>query len=122
MQPENHSKAPEGTPKVAEARDDERGKFVDICEMTLKGFVYEKDLRAVFFALNKLGKDRGYGDQLALSDEGTRLELIEEIVTVPAPNDENRQIRLRLPHPTKDDGAVLSSIISSRFRCVMRRT
>ena len=78
-----------GSPKVAEARDDERGKFVDICEMTLKELVYEKDLRADFFALRMLGRDRGYGNKIIFADEGTRLELIEEIVTVPASTNAN---------------------------------
>lgn len=55
---------------VQEAINDERGHFLDTCELALKGAVVAGEGWAVCFALKTLGKDRGYIERHQLEHSG----------------------------------------------------
>jgi hypothetical protein len=57
-------------PKVQQAIDDQRGQFVDTCELALKRAVMSGEGWAVCFALKTLGKDRGYVERHQLEHSG----------------------------------------------------
>lgn len=53
-------------PAVAEAIDEERGKFIDICESALRRNVLDGKEVSIIFALKCLAKQRGYIDRMQL--------------------------------------------------------
>jgi hypothetical protein len=57
-------------PKVQDAINDERGHFVDTCELALKRAVLSGEGWAVCFALKTLGKDRGYVEKQQVEQQG----------------------------------------------------
>lgn len=57
-------------PTVQDAINDERGHFVDTCELALKRAVLAGEGWAVCFALKTLGKDRGYVEKRQIEHSG----------------------------------------------------
>src|SRR5262245_38015956 len=55
---------------VQAAIDDERGHFVDTCELALNRAVLNGEGWAVCFALKTLGKDRGYVEKHQIEHSG----------------------------------------------------
>jgi len=71
-------------PEIKERLNEHRGKLVDMAEYTLVDKVKEGDWNAIKYVLDRLAKDRGYADAIAvdLTMRDERKEVHDELMEV----------------------------------------
>lgn len=65
------------TPALKTAQQDARSSFVDKAESKLADNVDAGDMKAIIYTLNTLGRDRGYGQRIIISDKSDLEEAID---------------------------------------------
>ena len=79
-------------PTVEQAKHDSRGELLDVAEVKLWQAVQAGEHWAITFALRTVGRERGYGEHVALhltiEGSGQIRELVEEPVTRTPPHAE----------------------------------